>query len=133
VKARLLALAAAALLVAPVAASADSGGTVAGLRVAVTRMLDAELARDGATACGILDTPLTGTVGGRTCAQRWDARFAHALARHGGRRRVMADLRAATTASVSVSGDWATIALPAPLLDGTSRFHWINNCWMLSS
>ena len=81
-KARLLALACAgALLATPAAAPAAwSTGSTAWLRAAVTRLINAELAGDGATACGILYAPLTATVNGRTCAQRWDARLARLLA-----------------------------------------------------
>ena len=119
------------LLVIPAVAAADTGGTVAGLRVAATRLLDAELARDGATACGILNAPLTATVNGRSCAQRWDARFAHVLGKRGGKAHVLADLRAVASAAVAMNGNYASIALPQPLLAGHSQFYWTNNCWML--
>ena len=133
VKARLLACACAlAVLALPAAALAASGGTPAGLRAAVTRLVDAELARDGATACGILYAPLTATVDGRSCAQRWDTRIARLLARHGGAGALRADLRAIPAAGVSISGLYATIALPHALFDGQSRFYWTANCWMLT-
>lgn len=132
-RARLLALAAAASLVAVAPATAATSGTEAGLRYAVTRLLDAELAGDGATACGILYAPLTGTVGGRTCVQRWDARIARMLSRRGGAARVRSDLRSVPSAAIRMSGPYATIALPHPLLDGTSRFYWTANCWMLTT
>jgi hypothetical protein len=131
-KARLLALACAgSLLALPAGAPAAMSGTPAGLRDAVARLVQAELAGDGATACGILNAPLTATIGGRTCAQRWDAKLARLL-RDGGRARLRDDLRAAPTAQVAMSGTYATIDLPHPLLDGQSRFLWTANCWMLT-
>jgi hypothetical protein len=132
VKKWLAALIAIGALVVPGMALGDSGVTATTLRSAAERLITAELARDGATACGILNAPLTATVGGRTCAQRWDARIGHLLARHGGRATLRADLRAVPSAVVSISGEWGTIALPHPLLDGQSRFYWTANCWMLS-
>jgi len=136
VKARLLACAVAGALAAlPSAATASSqwSGTAPELRAAATRLLDAELQGDGATVCGILDAPLTGTVGGRDCAQRWDARLARELRAAGGRARIRADLRSVAHAAIAMNGDWATIALPHPLLGGTSRFYWTANCWMLTT
>ena len=135
VKGRLLVLVCAgALLAAPSAAlAAGSAVTAATLRAAATRLVTAELAGDGATACGILDAPLTGTLHGRTCAERWDARLARVLARPGGRAGLRADLRAIPRARVSLHGLYGTIALPQALLDGASRFYWTANCWMLTS
>jgi len=130
---RLLALVCAgAALALPAAASAAMGGTPAGLRAAVTRLVDAEIAGDGSTACGILYAPLTATVDGRTCAQRWDARIAHILHRTGGAAGLRADLRSIPSAPIAMSGLYATIALPHPLLDGQSRFYFTANCWMLT-
>ena len=126
----------AALITAGAARAGDgareSGVTASTLRSAAARLITAELARDGATACGILNAPLTATVDGRTCAQRWDARIGHMLARRGGRAALRADLRAVPSAAVSITGEWGTIALPHPLLDGQSRFYWTANCWMLN-
>jgi len=135
VKARLLAIAAAAAVVAPVTASAQSqwAGTAPELRAAVTRLLDAELAGDGGSACGILYAPLTGVVGGRDCTQRWDARLGRMLRAPGGRATVKANLRALATAPIAMNGNYASIALPHPLLDGQSRFYWTANCWMLTT
>ena len=132
-KVRLLALAAAVTLLGAVPAGAVTSGTESGLRSAVARLLSAELARDGATACSILYAPLTATAGGRTCAQRWDARIAHTLSRRGGAARLRGDLRAVATAAVTMNGPYATIALPHPLLNGHSRFYWTANCWMLTN
>jgi len=134
VKARLLALAVAAALAAPAIASAQSqwSGTAPELRAAVTRLLDAELAGDGGSACGILYAPLTGVVGGRDCTQRWDARLGRMLHAAGGRASVRANLRAVAGAAIAMTGNYASIALPHPLLDGQSRFYWTANCWMLT-
>jgi hypothetical protein len=134
VKARLLALVAAAVVMAPVTASAQSqwAGTTPVLRAAVTRLLDAELAGDGGTACGILYAPLTGVVAGRDCAQRWDTRLGRMLHAPGGRASVRANLRAVASAAIAMNGNYASIALPHQLLDGASRFYWTANCWMLT-
>jgi hypothetical protein len=130
----LVALAAAvALSAVPAGASANSTGTAAGLRYAVTRLLTAEIGRDGAGACAVLNAPLTGTVDGRSCTQRWDARIDGMLAAQGGARHLHADLRAVASAAVSIDGLYATISLPHPLLDGRSRFYWTDDCWMLTS
>jgi hypothetical protein len=131
---RLLAVLAVALGLATIpAAAAVSTGTASGLRYAVTRLLSAELDRDGAGACAVLNAPLGATVDGRSCAQRWDARIDRMLAAPGGARRLRADLRAAAGAPVRITGLHATIALPHPLLDGQSRFYWTDDCWMLTS
>jgi hypothetical protein len=131
---RLIALACVGVALAlPAASSAAAmSGTADGLRAAVTRLVQAELAGDGATACGILYAPLTATVKGRTCAQRWDARIARILHRSGGAASLRADLHAIPTAAVAMNGLYATIALPHPLLGGQSRFYWTANCWMLT-
>jgi hypothetical protein len=42
-----------------------------------------------------------------------------------------ADLRVTASAPVTISGLYGSIALPAPLLNGASRFYWTANCWML--
>jgi hypothetical protein len=124
------AVATALALAAPAGASAP-GGTSAGLRAAAARLVSAELAGDGATACGVLNVPLTATIDGRTCAQRWDSRSATLRATARGRRALRADLRDAASAPVTISGLYGSIALPAPLLNGASRFFWTANCWML--
>jgi hypothetical protein len=42
-------------------------------------------------------------------------------------------MHAIASAVVVVHGNWATIALPAPLLaDASNRFRWTENCWMLA-
>jgi len=119
-------------LAVPVAATADTTGTAATLRAATARLITAELDRDGATACGVLNTPLTATVGGQTCTQRWDARSARLLAASGGAGRLRADLHAAASVPTAINGEHGSIALPYPLLNGHSHFYWTNNCWMLT-
>jgi hypothetical protein len=129
----LLAFGAALAIAAPAAASAaDPGATSATLRTAAAKLITAELNHDGATACGVLNAPLTATVGGLTCTQRWDARSARLLAAPGGAGRLRADLRAVMSAAVTINGEHGAIALPHPLLNGHSRFYWTANCWMLT-
>jgi hypothetical protein len=134
-------LACTAALVAPAAtalpasaSSTHSVGTreqVEWVRRAATNFVTAELAGDGASACGILDVSLRGTEHHRTCAQRWDARLASLLHEAGARARLRAQKRAIATSAVIVHGYVATIALPTPLLGSSSRFAWSENCWML--
>ncbi|MGO9320317.1 MAG: hypothetical protein ACLQBY_05895 [Solirubrobacteraceae bacterium] len=129
------ALGAPGALLAPSAASAaHSVGTreqVDWVRRAATNFVTAELAGDGAGACGILDVSLRGTEHHRTCAQRWDARLASMLHEPGGRARLRAQKRAIATSAVLVHGNDATIELPTPLMGGSNRFLWTENCWML--
>jgi hypothetical protein len=112
-------------------ASADAAGSTAMLRQAASTLITAELTGDGATACSKLYAPLTATIDGRTCVQRWDARSRRLLAAKGGARRLRADLRAVASAPITMDGLYATIALPHPLLDGQTRWYWTANCWML--
>ena len=121
-------LAAVGLGAAP--ALAESGGDAATLRAAAGRLVQAELSGDGAGVCAVLNAPLTKAVRGETCAQRWDsrARALGAVERRGLRR----DLRALAGASVTIDGEHGSIELPAPLMDGHSRFYWTANCWMLT-
>ncbi len=126
-----------AALVLPASASAvRSVGTseqIAWVRSAATRFVTAELAGDGATACGILNAPLRATEHGRTCAQRWDARLARLLRERGGRAHLRSQKRAIGTAAVIVHGNIASIELPRALMGGANRFVWSENCWMLAS
>ena len=122
---------AALALACSAAASAEPASWTPLLRTAATKLMTAELNGDGATACSVLYAPLTATVDGRTCVQRWDARSARLLAAPGGARRLRADLRAVATATVTIDGLYGSIALPHPLLGGQSRFYWTANCWML--
>jgi hypothetical protein len=118
------------------ASSAHSGGTpgqIAWVRSAATRFVTAELADDGAGACAILNAPLRGADHGRTCTQRWNAKLTDLLRETGARARLRAQRHAISSAVVVVHGNWATIALPAPLMsDAANRFRWSENCWMLA-
>jgi hypothetical protein len=105
-------------------ASAGTPGTVANLRGQVTRLINAELAKDTATVCAIVAYPAS------TCQQRWTRSLTHFL-HHGGRHMLKADLAAVPHAAVSSNGYLASISLPHPLLGGQSKFSWYDNCWML--
>jgi len=133
--ASLAALGAGGALAVPAGASAGHSvgtpGQIAWVRSAATRFVTAELAGDGASACGILDASLRGTEHHRTCTQRWDARLAGLLREPGGRARVRAQKRAIASARVIVHGNVASIALPTPLMGSSNRFVWSENCWML--
>ncbi len=116
------------------ALGAHSVGTseqIAWVRRAATNFVSAELAGNGAGACGILNAPLRATVHRRSCAQRQDARLAGLLRDRRARARIRAQLRAIPTAVVIVRGNTATIALSTPLMSGANRFLWTENCWML--
>ena len=129
----MVATAAALALALPAAAGAQEPGVAAAtLRAAAARLIAAELAGDGAGACGVLYAPLTATVDGHTCAQRWDARSRALLASPRLARGLRADQRAVASAPVRIDGEYGEIALPQPLLNGDSRFYWTANCWMLT-
>jgi hypothetical protein len=129
------ALAAAAIPALPATAGAyHSVGTpeqIAWVRRAAGNFVSAELARDGAAACAILNAPLRATVHHQTCEQRMDARLARLLHRPGARSGLRAERRAASSAVVVVHGNRAEIELPHPLLSGPNHFLWTENCWML--
>ena len=125
-------VAAFALALPAVAGAQDSGATAATLRAAAARLIAAELAGNGAGACGVLYAPLTATLDGRTCTQRWDARSHALLASRQLARGLRADQRAVATAAVTINGEHGQISLPQPLLSGHSRFYWTANCWMLT-
>jgi hypothetical protein len=95
-------------------------------------LVAAELAGNGAGVCAVLNAPMTATVAGRTCAERWDARSQAMRATAAGRLALRRDLRAVASAPVRIDGEHGSIALPGPLLDGHSRFYWTANCWMLT-
>jgi hypothetical protein len=95
-------------------------------------LVAADLAGDGAGVCAVLNAPLTGTVAGRTCAERWDVRSRARTATAAGRLALRRDLRAVASAVVTIDGEQGSIALPVPLLAGQSRFYWTANCWMLT-
>ncbi len=128
-------LAAAASLPASASAAHSVGtpGQIAWVRSAATRFVTAELAGDGASACAILNAPLRGTEHGHTCTQRWNAKLIELLRETGARARLRTQMHAIASAVVVVRGNWATIALPAPLMaDASNRFRWTENCWMLA-
>lgn len=128
-------LAPAAFLPASASAAHSVGtpGQIAWVRSAASRFVTAELAGDGASACGILNAPLRATEHGRTCTQRWNARLDKLLHEAGTRARLRSQKHAISSAVVVVHGNWATIALPAPLMGSPSnRFYWTENCWMLT-
>ena len=124
---------------APASASASAAyadGTpeqIAWVRRAASKFVSAELRGDGAGACSVLVARLRAPRGGVTCAGPWDALLRKRL--HDGRARagLQRDERAIRGAHVEVRGSSATIALPAALLGGHSRFVWTENCWMLTS
>ncbi len=116
------------------AMGAHSVGTreqVEWVRSAATRFVTAELAGNGADACGILNAPLRATEHGRTCTQRWNAKLAKLLREPGGRARLRAQKHAIPAATVIVHGNVASIDLPTALMSGANRFLWTENCWML--
>jgi hypothetical protein len=118
------------------AAGATSRGTreqVAWVRRAASNFVAAELSGNGAGACSILYAPLTATQHHRTCAQRWDAKLSSMLREPGARTHLREDARAIPRAVVVVHGHSASIDLPTPLMNGTSRLLWSSNCWMLDS
>ncbi len=119
----------AALALAP-AAGAHSTGTpaqIAWVRRAAGNFISAELQRNGAAACAVLDARLRG----HDCARRWDSRLTALLRRHGAREVLRADSRAVSSATVLVTGAHATIDLPHPLYEGASRLAWTEMCWMV--
>jgi hypothetical protein len=124
------------LVVTTSASAAYSHGTpeqIAWVRSAATRFVSAELAGDGAGACAVLEGRLRFTRGGRTCAQRWDAKL-HALLRVPSARGGLHALkRAIPSAAVAVPGKLAWIHLRAALMNGPNRFRWTENCWMLQA
>jgi hypothetical protein len=128
----LLSLVCASALTFAFAGSASAAiGTVANLRDAVSTVVSAEIHGLGSSACGKLYAPLTKTIHGRTCTQRWDARSKALLAAPDGLAHLLADYDAVPTAAVSIHGLYATIALPYALLGGESKWYWTDNCWML--
>jgi len=129
-----IALALSAVVAAPASAGWSShANEVSTLRSQTTRFLTAELQRDGATVCAVLDSPNHGVGPHQTCAQHWTSTLPAMLRAPGARQRLTADLHAIASAPVAFShgGYVGTIALPTPLLGDSSRFYWTANCWML--
>jgi hypothetical protein len=106
---------------------------IAWVRRAADRFVAAELTANPSEACAVLIARLRAPRNGRTCEQRWSARMASLLREHGMRARLRTERRAVASARVVVSGNVASIELPAPLLHGPNRFVWTENCWMLES
>ena len=106
-------------------------GSVQNLRDAASTVVSAEIHDLGSSGCGKLYAPLTKTVDGKTCVQRWAARSKQLLAAPNGLAHLLADYNAVAKAAVSIHGLYATIALPYPLLGGQSKWYWTDNCWML--
>jgi hypothetical protein len=111
--------------------SVGTAEQIAWVRLAAVRFVTAELGANGSQACAILNAPLRGTVNGRTCEARWNARLTGLLSVRGARSRLRSEQRAARSARVVVHGNVASIELPEPLLRGPNRFLWTENCWML--
>lgn len=129
-----VALSGAVLATAPspaLAAPAATREQVAWIHRAAANFVGDELRGDGAGACSILAARLRGTDGGRTCAERWDARLARLLREPHGRTGLRADARAIPSARVVVHGEFASLQLPAPLISGPNRLQWTENCWMV--
>lgn len=124
-----------AALVTPVSAfaaySVGSHEQVAWVRRSATRFVTAELTRNGAEACAVLNAPLRATQHGRTCEQRWDAKLAELLREPGSRMRLRAQRREIASAAVIVHGNTASLGLATPLMSGSSQFTWSESCWML--
>jgi hypothetical protein len=119
-------------LSAPASASAGgSGGQVGAIRGAAANFVGAELSGNGAGACALLSGSLRATRNHRTCAQRWDAKLAKLLAEPAARASLHSQQRAIPSAPVHVRGGSAWIELPAPLMAGSSRLVWVEDCWML--
>jgi hypothetical protein len=126
------------VLLAPAASAAaysehsiGSPEQIAWVRRAAHRFVAAELAANGAEACAVLNAPLRATLHGRSCEQRWSARLVKMLHTRRVRSQLHSELRAVASARVAVRGNVASIELPSPLLRGSSRFLWTENCWML--
>jgi hypothetical protein len=125
----------AGVLVTPASAfaaySVGSREQVAWVRRSATRFVTAELTRNGAEACAVLNAPLRATQHGRTCEQRWDAKLAKLLREPGSRMSLRAQRREIASAAVLVHGNTASLGLTTPLMGGSSQFTWSESCWML--
>jgi hypothetical protein len=130
------ALACATALALPAGAGAahsvGSGEQIAWVRRAASNFVTAELAGNGAGACGVLAAPLRATEHGRTCAQRWDAKLSKLLREPGARARLHAQERAIPAAIVIVRGNVASLHLATPLIGERDRLVWSENCWMVA-
>ncbi len=111
--------------------SVGTAAQIAWVRSAASRFVTAELDGDGESACAVLTKPQRGEVGGRTCAQRWDARSAKLRHTPGARAALHKDLVEVAHAPVVVHGDVATIDVGTPLMSGSDKLLWTENCWMV--
>jgi hypothetical protein len=116
---------------APAAYSVGAHEQIAWVRRAATRFVTAELTRNGAEACAVLNAPLRATRHGVTCEQRWKAKLAKLLRQPGERAHLRSQQREISSAAVIVHGNLATLELPTKLLGGPNHFLWNENCWML--
>jgi hypothetical protein len=124
----------ASLLTPASSLAAHSVGTpeqIAWVRRAARNFVNAEIAGNGAGACGILNAPLRATRNHRTCEQRWDARLKSMLRSPAERRLLRAQRRAIAAATVIVHGNVASLAVKTPLFNGPNHFLWTEMCWML--
>jgi hypothetical protein len=130
-----IAVACTASLLAPAGAQAAySVGTheqIVWVRRAATRFVTAELTRNGAEACAVLNAPMRAVQHGTSCERRWNGKLAAMLRKHGERARLRAQLHQIDSAAVVVHGNVATLELPSPLIAGANHFLWTENCWML--
>lgn len=131
----LVVLVCASALVPPASAfgahSVGSREQVAWVRRAATRFVNAELTRNGAEACAVLNAPMRAVRHGTSCERRWNAKLATMLRKHGERVHLRAQLHEIASAAVIVHGNVARIALSSPLISGPNHFLWTENCWML--
>lgn len=116
---------------AQAAHSVGSGEQIAWVRRAARNFVSAELAGNGAGACGVLNAPLRATEHGRTCEQRWNAKLSKLLREPGARAQLRAQKREIGWAIVIVHGNVASLELSTPLMGEANRFVWTENCWML--
>jgi hypothetical protein len=130
-----VALACTASLLAPASSlGASSVGTheqITWVRRAATRFVTAELTRNGAEACAVLNAPMRAVKHGTSCERRWNAKLTVLLRKHGEHAHLRALLHEISSAAVMVHGNVARIDLSSPLITGPNRFLWTENCWML--
>jgi len=115
----------------PAAYSVGTHEQIVWVRRAATRFVSAELTRNGAEACAVLNAPMRAVRHGTSCERRWNAKLAVLLRKHGERAYLRAQLHQISSAAVVVHGNVATIELPTKLIAGPNRFLWTENCWML--
>lgn len=126
-----IAVACTASLLAPVGAQAATHEQIVWVRRAATRFVTAELQRNGAEACAVLNAPMRAVKHGTSCERRWNGKLTAMLRKHSERGRLRAQLHEIASAAVVVHGNVATLELPSPLIAGANHFLWTENCWML--